>query len=239
MTPLESHASQVGGRPRLSFFRAAPAGVGIVPQGRRLGIFSGAFNPITLAHTALAQSACTHDQLHEVLFVLPIAQPHKLIHDAPIDARLYMMSLAVQENPSFSVGSCTHGLFIDICRAVDQAYPPATQLSIIIGRDAAERILTWPYPDPERALRELFARAELLVADRGGKFTLPDNPTVRAYAERIHHLPLPPAYNHISATEVRRRLAQGEDVAGLISPAIMAYIQAHQLYRGTQDGGPV
>src|SRR5918912_2880687 len=194
MTALASHAAQPTEQPHLSFFRAAPAGVGIIPQGRRLGIFSGAFNPITLAHTAMAQSACAHYRLHEVLFLLPIAQPHKLIHDAPIEARLHMMALAVREDPSFSVGSCTHGLFIDICRAVDQAYPPATQLSIIIGRDAAERILTWPYPDPERALRELFARAELLVADRGGKFTLPDNPTVRAYAERIHHLPLPSAY---------------------------------------------
>jgi nicotinate-nucleotide adenylyltransferase len=238
MTTLASHVAQPTEQPHLSFFRAAPAGVGIIPRGRQLGIFSGAFNPITLAHVALAQSASTHYQLHEVLFLLPITQPHKLIGDAPIDARLYMMALAVHDNSSFSVGSCTHGLFIDICRAVEQAYPPATQLSIIIGRDAAERILTWPYPDPEQALRELFTRAELLVADRDGTFTLPDHPMVRAYADHIHHLPLPPAYSHISATEVRRRLARGEAVAGLISPAVLAYIQAHHLYQETQEGPP-
>jgi nicotinate-nucleotide adenylyltransferase len=236
MTSLPSHAAQASEQPRLSFLRAAPAGVGIIPQGRRLGIFSGAFNPITLAHVALAQSAYTHYQLHEVLFLLPITQPHKLIRDAPIDARLHMMALAVHDDPSSSVGSCTHGLFIDICRAVDKAYPPATQLSIIIGRDAAERILTWPYPEPEQALRELFTRAELLVADREGKFTVPDNPSVHTYASHIHHLPLPPAYRHISATDVRKRLARGEDVAGLISPPVLAYIQAHHLYQEPQEG---
>ncbi len=236
MASLPSHAAQASEQPRLSFLRAAPAGVGIIPQGRRLGIFSGAFNPITLAHVALAQSAYTHYQLHEVLFLLPITQPHKLIHDAPIDARLHMMALAVHDDPSSSVGSCTHGLFIDICRAVDKAYPPATQLSIIIGAEAAERILTWPYPDPEQALRQLFTRAELLVADREGKFTVPDNPSVRAYADHIHHLPLPPAYHHISATDVRKRLIQGEDVAGLISPIVLAYIQAHHLYQQSQKG---
>ena len=78
--------------PCLSFFRVAPAGVSIVPQGRRLGILSAAFNPITQAHMALAQSAYDHYQLHEVLFVLPITQPHKLIHDAPLEARLRMIA---------------------------------------------------------------------------------------------------------------------------------------------------
>jgi nicotinic acid mononucleotide adenylyltransferase len=165
--------------PRLSFFRVAPAGVGIVPRQRRLGILSAAFNPITTAHVALATSAHRHFRLHEVLFVLPITQPHKSIDDAPLDARLQMLALAVRGDPTLSIGVCTHGLFIDIGRAVEAAYPPDTRLWFISGRDAAERILTWPYPDPAAALGELFARAELLVADRQGTFALPDTPVVR------------------------------------------------------------
>jgi nicotinic acid mononucleotide adenylyltransferase len=124
--------------PHLSFFRVAPAGVTIVPPERRLGILSAAFNPITRAHLALAHSAYDHYQLHEVLFVLPITQPHKRIYDAPIEARLQMMNLAVQGNPAFSIGACTHGLFIDICRATTVAYPPQTRLWFITGRDATE-----------------------------------------------------------------------------------------------------
>jgi nicotinate-nucleotide adenylyltransferase len=217
--------------PRLSFYRPAPAGVSIVPADRRLGILSAAFNPITTAHVALARSAYQNFQLHEILFVLPITQPHKLIHDAPIEARLQMMALAIQSHPAFAVGICTHGLFIDIGRAVEKAYPPHTRCWFITGRDAAERILTWPYPDPTEALAELFAQAELLVADRQGAFVLPEMPLVRGYADQIHHLPLPVEYSHVSATEIRTRLAKGDDVSGLVAPAVLSYIRGHQLYQ--------
>jgi nicotinate-nucleotide adenylyltransferase len=221
--------------PRLSFFRVAPAGVSIVLQGRRLGILSAAFNPITQAHMALAQSAQQHYQLHEVLFVLPITQPHKLIHDAPIDARLQMMALAVQGPSTYSIGTCTHGLFIDISRATQAAYPPGTRLWFISGRDAAERILSWPYPDPAQALDALFAQAELLVADREGAFELPDIPVVRRHAGHIHHLPFPAEYSHVSATEIRARLAKGEEVSTLVPPPVCTYIQEHHLYQGHSE----
>jgi nicotinate (nicotinamide) nucleotide adenylyltransferase len=220
--------------PRLSFFRAAPAGVSIVPQSRRLGILSAAFNPITRAHVALAQSAYEHYQLHEVLFVLPITQPHKLIHDAPIEARLRMMELAVQGQSAFSIGMCTHGLFVDIGRAAEAVYPPGTRQWFISGRDAAERILTWSYPDPAKALGELFARAELLVADREGAFVLPDSAVVREHAGHIHPLPLPAECSHISATDIRARLAKGDEVSELVPPLVLDYILEHRLYQEAQ-----
>lgn len=238
MAADESRSDDPSKPPRLSFFRVAPAGVAIVPQKRQMGVFSGAFNPITRAHVALAQRALEHSQLHEVLFILPIAQPHKFIHDAPLDARLQMMALAVQGNPSFSIGTCTHGLFIDICRAIELAYPPQTRLWFITGGDAAERILTWPYPDPTQALGELFAQAELLVADRDGAFVLPDTPAVRTHADHIHHLPLPAEYSHISSTEIRTRLAKGQDVSELVSPPVLLYIQERHLYRGNSENHP-
>jgi nicotinate (nicotinamide) nucleotide adenylyltransferase len=217
--------------PRLSFFHAAAGGVSIVPQERRLGILSAAFNPITRAHVALAHSAYEQYQLHEVLFLLPLTQPHKSIHDAPVEARLHMIELAVEGHPAFSIGICTHGLFVDISRAAVAAYPPQTRLWFISGRDAAERILTWSYPDPAKALGELFAQAELLVADREGAFVLPDTPIVGDYADHVHHLPLPAEYSHISATEIRTRLANGEDVSELVPPPVLSYILARHPYR--------
>jgi nicotinate-nucleotide adenylyltransferase len=238
MAAPESRTDDPSKTPRLSFFRLAPAGVSIVPQGRRLGILSAAFNPITRAHLALAQSAYAHYQLHEVLFVLPITQPHKFIHDAPIEARLQMMHLAVEGTPAFSIGLCTHGLFIDICRAVALAYPPQTSLWFISGRDAAERILTWPYADPAATLNTLFAQADLLVADREGAFVLPDLPLVREHAAHIHQLPLASEFSHVSATDIRTRLGQGQEVAQLLPAAVLRYIQEHGLYQAHPEAPP-
>jgi nicotinate-nucleotide adenylyltransferase len=238
MAAQEARTDDPSKPPRLSFFRVAPAGVSIVPQDRRLGILSAAFNPITLAHLALAQSASVHYQLHEVLFVLPMTQPHKLIHDAPIQARLRMMNLAIQETPAFAIGLCTHGLFIDICHAVALAYPSQTHLWFISGRDAAERILTWPYADPAATLSSLFTQADLLVADREGAFTLPDLPSVREHAAHIHHLPLAEEISHISATAIRARLAKGEEVDELVPSSVLRYIQEHRLYQGHTEKPP-
>ena len=123
-------------------------------------------------------------------------------------------------------------MFIDIGRAVERAYPPVTQRWFITGRDAAERILTWPYPDPAAALAELFTEAELLVADREGSFALPGATQVRAYTDRIHHLPMPDTCSEISSTEIRTRTANGEDVSGLVVPPVLSYMQEHSLYRG-------
>ncbi|MBI3327355.1 MAG: nicotinate-nicotinamide nucleotide adenylyltransferase [Nitrospinae bacterium] len=221
--------------PQLTIVRGAPAGVSHAQGAGQLGIFSGAFNPITVAHVALARSAYQHYRLHEVLFLLPTTQPHKDIVGAPIEARLQMMALAVQDEPAFAVAACTHGLFIDICHAVQRVYPPHTHLWFLTGRDAAERVLTWPYGDPVEALDALFACASLLVADREGRFVLPAIPPVQAHADRIHPLPLPHVYSHVSATEIRARLAEGRAVTDLVPPAVLAYIQAHGLYRERVD----
>jgi nicotinate-nucleotide adenylyltransferase len=121
---------------------------------------------------------------------------------------------------------------------VEAAYPPATRLWFITGRDAAERILTWPYPDPAKALDELFAQAELLVADREGSFVLPDIPVVREHAAHVHHLPLPAEYNQVSATAIRTRLAKGEEVGQLVPPPVLTYIQQHHLYQGNSEKHP-
>jgi nicotinate-nucleotide adenylyltransferase len=40
-----------------------------------------------------------------------------------------------------------------------------------------------------------------------------------------------PAMPDISSTEIRRRIAADESTAGLLSPAVSAYIRKHQLYR--------
>jgi len=35
----------------------------------------------------------------------------------------------------------------------------------------------------------------------------------------------------VSATEIRRRVAEGRSIEGLVPPVVAAYIQAHGLYR--------
>jgi len=90
----------------MEFFRRAAGG----PQ--RVGVLAGAFNPVTVAHLALARAALS--QVDEVVFVLPKLFPHKPYHGAPFSARVEMLRAATMDEPAFSIAAADGGLFVEI-----------------------------------------------------------------------------------------------------------------------------
>ena len=60
----------------------------------------GAYNPMTLAHLAIAETVVKTFGIQEVLFLLPAVPPHKTIFGASLEQRLEMMQLAVEERPN-------------------------------------------------------------------------------------------------------------------------------------------
>jgi nicotinate-nucleotide adenylyltransferase len=216
-------------RPHLTLVTRASRG--ITSAGGRLGVLGGAYNPITRAHLVLARNALDQARLDEVLFVLSKIPPHKRIEGPTIDQRLEMMRLAVAGVPFATVGLCTYGLFLDIAAALREAYQENPEVFFIVGRDAAERNLTWPYPDPAAALEEMFTAFQLLVFRRQGEFTLPALHLLQRYADRIHTLRLSEDLDHVSSTAVREQVAAGRPIQGLVPAAVAAYIRRHGLYQ--------
>jgi len=217
------------GQPHIHIVRAAPHGLPPQTPGR-LGVLGGAYNPITLAHLAIADTVVSTFGIHEVLFVLPQVPPHKTIFGASLEQRLEMMCLAVEERPYATVGLSTHGLFLDMYQGLLGVYGRHTEVFFLTGRDAAERILTWPYDDAEVALRQMLTAFQLIVCDREGPFHLPDDPLLAPYRQRIHCCTLPPDFNHVSATAVRQRCHQGLPLDDLVPKAVAHYISEHRLY---------
>jgi nicotinate-nucleotide adenylyltransferase len=114
---------------------------------------------------------------------------------------------------------------------LQQIYPQKPEIFFITGRDAAERILTWPYDDPAAGLAQMFAGFELLVFQRQGSLDLPENPLMQKYANRIHNLELRENLDYISSTEVRQRVSEGRPIADLVPREVAIFIQKHNLYR--------
>lgn len=186
----------------------------------RLGVFPGSFNPLTVAHVALA-SAALH-AVDEVLFVLPRAFPHKPYHDTTLEQRVEMLETALAD-PRFSIAAADGGLFIEIARECRAAYGDAVKLSFLCGRDAAERIATWDYGRPG-AWEEMLREFDLLVAPRSGEY-LPDVTQSASFAQ----IPVPPDSDAISSTEVRWRVAAGEPWEHLVPREIHAKVR--EFYR--------
>jgi len=191
----------------VEFFRKAEG----EPKG--LAVFPGSYHPPTLAHVALGQAALS--AADEVVFVLPRGFPHKRYERVGFRERMRMLLAATEGEPRFSVAASEGGLFIEIARECRAAYGSGADLWFLCGCDAAERVVNWPYGGRETFVGML-EEFGLLVADRGGHFEPPE-----AMRQRIRHLPVDDSIGDISATTVRRLIADRLEWRHLVPDSVV------------------
>jgi len=107
---------------------------------------------------------------------------------------------------------------IEIAREAQRSRPDA-EIYLVCGRDTAERIIGWEYEEPD-TLDRMFEEFHLMVADRQGAYRPPDH-----LSGRIHALALPPDFDEVSSSEVRRRIAAGEDWEHLVPESIVELVR--------------
>lgn len=192
---------------------------------RRVGMFGGAFDPPHRAHAALARAAVQQLGLDR-LYVMPTGDAwHKDRTLTVAEHRLAMSRLAFEALPAVQVddrelrrSGATYS--VDTLRELEAGHPGA-QLYLLMGEDQAAGFTRW------RAWQEIAGLAVLAVAGRGtgeGVAALRALPDVRV---ELLDLPQMPE----SATDVRRRLTEGQDITELVGPAVARYIESHHLYR--------
>ena len=199
-----------------------------MPVPERIGVMGGAFDPPHLAHQTLAGLACKQLQLDRLL-IIPTGQAwHKPRALTAAQHRLAMCRLAFdpvtpvcvderelqRPGPSYT---------IDTLREL-AASAPGCQLFLILGADQAMALTRW------RAWQEIIQSATICVADRAssvGANASFDAET--ASATRFLRLVMPSL--PISATEIRAKLADKQDISTLVSSAVARYIADHHLYQ--------
>ena len=190
-----------------------------------VGIFPGAFNPVTQAHLALAQAAIEQYSLQQVVFLLPKNFPHKQYVGVGFEDRIAMLRAALADNGHSAVASSGQGLFYEIAAEAREHYPAPVELFFLCGRDAAERIVNWDYGDGPPFARQL-EDFQLLAASREGDYDPP-----AALSKRIHTVRLPPQWSSVSASAVREAVRLDQDWDSLVPPAAAQEIRAKRLYR--------
>ena len=186
-----------------------------------VAILSGSFHPITVAHLALARTALQHAD--EVLLVMPRRFPHKDYDTVSLEDRMLLVCEAIRGLPGWSAGISDGGLFLEIAREARPHYGPQTRLWFVCGRDAAERILEWDYSCTLPIERQLDEYG-LLVAGRQGRLLAPPH-----LAGQVRAIELEDDFDHVSSSEVRRRLARGEPWRHLVPAAVEGMIE--DIYR--------
>lgn len=202
----------------------------------RLGYFGGSFDPPHLGHLAVACAAADRYSLDRILLVPTGQQPLKPTGAiASYTDRLAMVRLLCEADPRLSASDLeaptnppAPNYTIDTLQRLHAADPEVV-LYVIVGADAFHELPRWRSPD--KLLRAadwiVVTRPHLPAADTSDSpLRLP--PLTAQQRTRVHLLT---GFDHpASATAVRSELAAGSDCAGLLPPAILAYIRRHSLY---------
>lgn len=194
-----------------------------LPTVQRLGLLCGSFNPLTLAHTELANRAREVMGLDLVLFTLAkVTVEKEQVTGLSLEDRLLLLSLYAQRHAGNGVAVVNRGLYYEQAQAFRTLLGEYVALSFVVGMDKLLQILDPKYyQDREAALQQLFALTSLIVANRSAMARaeferILDQPENRAYRQHIHFCPLSEEVADVSATAVRDGLAAGRSIDKLV-----------------------
>jgi nicotinate-nucleotide adenylyltransferase len=195
----------------------------------RIGIVGGTFDPIHVAHIAIAEAARGCVGLDRVLIIPAGVPPHRPQPEASDEDRLAMCRLAVRDHPELEVSDVelrrSGPSYTVLTLRESHSGHTKAEIFLVLGWDAARELRSWHQPD------QVLELATLVVIPRPG---LPD-PTPADLAAagipetriRLCGVRTP----DIGATELRHQLQAGTVPSGALDPAVAEYIAAHHLYR--------
>lgn len=190
---------------------------------RRIGIMGGSFNPIHMAHTALADYICQTGGFDEVWLVVSPLNPLKSHPDELVDDRHRMSMTAIACNSSPRLKPCDIELSmprpsytIDTLTQLSAAYPDC-EFSLIIGAD------NWAIFPQWRDSEKIIHNHGVTIYPRPGyeinPVSLPVNVTV-----------VDAPMLDLSSTFIRRHIANGLDMSAFLPHGVGDYIKQHKLY---------
>ena len=192
-----------------------------------LGVLGGTFDPVHTGHLAVARQCRELLGLDRVLLVPSFQPPHRNPPEAGPQDRLAMTRLAVAGIEGLAVDDL-EVLREGVSYAVDtltdlRRRDPGGEVVLLLGQDAALEFATWHQPAEIGRLARLavFNRAGSAALSPGGLEAagLPADATLLEVDSPL-----------VSATEIRRRLAAGEDLEGMLAASVLAYIRERGLY---------
>ena len=183
---------------------------------RRIGLYSGSFNPIHHGHVMLANYLVEFSDLDELWFVVSPQNPLKKKADLMDDMdRLKMVELAIGDDPRMKASDIEFSMpqpsyTINTLRALSEQYLE-DQFVFICGMDSLENMHRW------REYQAILDGYELLVFPRkgydGGE--LLNHPHVKVLETPVIE---------VSSTFIRKCLKEGRDVRHFMPEKAYQYL---------------
>ena len=203
-----------------------------------IGILGGTFDPFHVGHLALARAARDQLGLERVLVVPAAVPPHKQDQSiSPGTVRLALVEAGIAGEPRLEASrieleragpSWTVDTLAALA-ATERAAGREPDLTLILSAESLAGLPSWHQPE------RLLDLARVAVAPRAGH-QAPDPAWIAAHFPgrdgRVVVIDGPRI--DVSASGIRRRVAAGESLVGLVPPGVAEVIAADRLYRHPQ-----
>ena len=207
--------------------------------------YGGTFDPVHNGHLAIARAA--RDALGTCIRLMPAADPpHRARPGADAEQRAAMLELAIADDTGLQVDRrelrrTGRSWSIDTVHELRAELGDEAPIALLVGADSFIDLPDW------KQWRELLQLVHFVVAERPGNALDKDLPPALAGAVAGRWAQAPQAlfagpggsilYLHQplqphSATDLRRRIADGRPWRQLVPDAVADYIVGEQLYLG-------
>jgi len=198
----------------------------------KVGILGGTFDPIHSGHLMIAEAARKKLELKRIIFV-PAGEPWlKSDHEiTPAFNRVEMVRMAIEGQPNYELSTLEvdrpgPSYSVDTVDILRRNTGDSDKLYFLMGWDSLKEIPEWHQP---KKLTEL---CTLVAVTRPG-MRRPNldrlEKSVPGIARNLLWLDIPPI--DINSSDIRKRVAKGLSISGMVPAPVERYIKENELYR--------
>lgn len=194
---------------------------------KRVLLYFGSFNPVHRGHIALAEYAISDGFADQVVLIVSPQNPHKEQGDLAAEFSRYEMCQAAcaaslyPEQIQVSAVEFTlprPSYTIDTLNFLVENFGEQMEFSILMGADNIENFHRW------KSYEQIIENYPILVYPRTGYYL-----SRSQFADRVVFLENAPLFD-ISATEIRKAIAEGRDISDMVIPEVEQYISNNKLW---------
>ncbi len=196
-----------------------------------IGVLGGTFDPIHSGHLIIAEEARLKLSLAKVLFV-PAGQPWLKTTRTitPANHRVEMVKRAISANSYFELSTVEvdhpgPSYSLETIIILQRQLGAEARIFFLVGWDSLAELPKWKEP------AKLIQLGKLVAISRPG-FSRPDlkalESSVPGVTQSVVWLDIPPV--DISSSDIRRRVAHGLSIHGLVADEVERYIRERKLY---------
>ncbi len=193
-------------------------------MSRRVGIFSGSFDPVHKGHISFALEAIRQANLNKVYF-LPEAVHRNKTGTTHLAHRLAMLKLAIASHTKLDVLDLPDKQF-SVAKTLPRLKQkfPDDEILLLMGADVLEHLPSWPLS------KNLLSQTGLIVSTKADMNVAQIKLLIKKLPQAPKELFITTSSTpNVSSRQIRQNLLRGKTATGLL-PSVHKYIKQNWLY---------